>query len=144
MSPITIPDESGGDIPVGQHNVEIVAARESVSRNGNDQIIVDVQDTHGRMLSDWITFSPSALWRAKQVWKAAGLTWPGSGGRIDGDDLVGRHVHITVFQDEYQGVKRNKVQEYAPPMQPDIPFDEEVKTVTASPRQAFGDDDIPF
>ena len=144
MSPITIPQESGGDIPVGDHTVEIIAARDGVSSKGNDQIVVDLQDRDGRVLTDWITITPRALWRVKQVWEAAGLNWPGSGGEIDEQDLVGRHVHITVFEDEYQGVKRNKISEYAQaPPQTDIPFDPPVaKTVTA--RGAFGDEDIPF
>jgi len=147
MSPFTVPDETDGDIPVGDHNVEIIAARDAgFSSNGNPQIVVDLQDINGRVLSHWITITPKTIpWRVKPFWEAAGLVWPDVGAQADEQDLVGRHVHVTVSEREWQGQMRREVSEVAPPVQSDIPFDDPVPQAAPAPGRAiFGDEDIPF
>ena len=45
------------------------------------------------------------------------------GGQVDEQDLIGRHVHIEVVEDTYEGKTRLKVKEVMSPVGVDVPID---------------------
>jgi hypothetical protein len=126
MSPFTF-DAVSGEIPIGQHDVEIVEARAGVNQNsGNDNLRVTFEARDGSQLADYWTKTEKARWRWSQLWISAGLDWPSDdqGGTIDERDLLGRRVHITVVEDTYTGQVRRKVKEVGSPIGSDIPTDD--------------------
>ena len=156
MTPITIGPESA-EIPPGDADARITAAATGKNRTGSTHIRVDLEDAQNRYLTDFVTVTERAMWRVKQLWSAAGLPWPGTdGGRIDERELVGKVVHITVEPEEYEGVTRVKVKEYAAAVGGDIPVDPPANNVKASNpfaaavntggggQQVPEEDDIPF
>jgi hypothetical protein len=140
MSPFEIPAESAV-LPTGQHDVEIVEAVAGTNFNsGNDNLRVVFEASDGSQVTDWWTFTPAALWRWEELWTAAGLAWPHGGGGVDEHDLIGRKVHVTVIEDEYQGQTRRKVKEVSAPVGSDIPADEPEVPATS----VEDDEKVPF
>jgi hypothetical protein len=111
-----------GEIPVGQHDVEIVEAVASVNRNsGHQNLRITFEARDGSQLVDWWTKTSASRWRWEQLWSAAGLKFPVGGGTVDGKDLVGRRVNVEVIEDDYQGKTRLKVKDVAAFVGLDVP-----------------------
>lgn len=150
MSPYTFAT-GDSELPVGQSNVEIIEAKDGpTSSNGNPQMIVELEDVQGRQLTDWVVMTERAKWRVQQLWSAAGLDWPETG-QVDERDLIGKRVHVEVFEDTYNGVTRRKIKEYSKPIGSDVPMDIEPQQLSGGFGAAVGagkpaddDDDIPF
>lgn len=140
MSPFSF-DADTGEIPVGQHDVEIVEAIPGLNNKGNPNLRVIYElPGDGRQLPDWLTAVPRARWVWKRLWEAAGLPFPDDDVDVDEADLIGKRVHIEVVEDTYDGVVRNKVKDVSPYVGSDVPDD--LDTATSDPPAA--DDDVPF
>ena len=102
---------------------------------------VEIEDSAGHRLIDRVYVTPTAMWRLRQLWEAAGLAWGDAGGMADEQALVGRMVHVTVIDEPYGDRVYKKVTEWSPPVASDIPTDPRPTSGGGGPP---ADDDIPF
>jgi hypothetical protein len=140
--PFTFEAESG-EIPVGQHDVEIVEATpKTVGDPPKDKLLVTFEARDGSQVVDWLTKSKPSKFRWEQLWSAAGVPFADDGGKVTFDEtrLVGRRVHIEVIDDEYNGTVRRKVKEVFAPVEPDVPFDMPER----EPASEQDDSEVPF
>jgi hypothetical protein len=143
MSPFAFDAESG-EIPIGQHDVEIVEVKAGCNNKGNPNLRVSFETSDGGQVVDWLVHVPSARWRWRQLWEATGLEFPIDSGEVDETDLIGRRVHIEVIEDTYQGVTRRKVgKEFSAPVGLDVPV-VEAKDSFAAAAGIESDEEAPF
>jgi hypothetical protein len=144
-------------LPPGNHICTIRKAEEGTTRNGNDQIEVQVEKG-GDTLRDWIVITPATLGKVIQLAEAAGVENPGAvsipstewSAWVEG--LVGKKVGVIIRDEPHydtakaaQGQTQRKVQAYCTVEElgqesSDVPAD---MAGFASGPQAQ-DDDIPF
>jgi hypothetical protein len=116
MSPYKVESDSG-ELPAGEHDVEITGVKDKISSKGNPMWIVQMQDAEGRVVVDFIALVPTLQWRIQDLWVSAGLDWPTVGEEVDETQLIGRRVHAAVEISSYNGADRPKVVAYAPPQE---------------------------
>lgn len=95
---------TGDSLPPGSYVVKVVQAEEAESRNGNPQIVVDLQvcegDFSGAEIRDWITVTEVSMGRVVQVLQALGFD-------TDKDvdlqvaEMVGKRAEVVVREESY-------------------------------------------
>lgn len=121
---IVLPDLSGGGgsfepIPDGVYNVKVDACTPEVSQNGNPYLkfvyVVIDGDHSGRKVWDNLTIIAKTDWKQTQVFEA--LTrqpYRSSGLKINPKDLVGLECRAVIYQNEFEGKVRNKIEKILP------------------------------
>jgi len=143
--PFTVPDEEP-ELPVGNHNVRVVAARTGLSRNNNEIIFLDLEeldapgDEDPRTHTALLTLTPKAMFRVREAFDAFGVIMPAAGEEFDEFDLVGKTANIEIV-DQEDGYPP-KVASWAPAVGSDIPDDLPPEPVPP-PGSKFGDD-VPW
>lgn len=66
----------------------------------------------GKQVRDYFTFTVEALFKLVQLLEAIGEDIPNDTSRLNGADLVGKDVGITLGDEEYEGKMRSKPQNY--------------------------------
>jgi hypothetical protein len=153
--PFIVPDEEP-ELPVGNHNVRVIAARTGLSRNGNEIIFLDLEElgaveregegpgdprTHTALL----TLTPRAMFRVRQAFDAFGVAMPAAGEEFDEFDLIGKTANVEIIDPE-DGYPP-KVDSWAPFVGSDIPDDLPPEPVPPEPVPPAGSkfgDDVPW
>jgi len=118
-------DEGGGFlIPEGTYFAEIVECKDRTSQNGDAMIGVKFLITQGEFKNNWvwdsilISDNPDSpgykiLGRSKHFLHVIGEQYEGE---IvwDSANWIGKKLRVVVYQDEYKGRKKSKINEYLP------------------------------
>lgn len=136
---------STGILQPGDHTCKIVEAVETTSASGLPQLQITLEsvspDSAGDQIRDWISLTPQARGRLKQLLEAAGVEVPDGRMTLDLDDLEGRRVKVLVRHAEYQGQLRSRVKAYEFPQD----WVDSAGEKLEEPQPAGGSlDDIPF
>jgi hypothetical protein len=91
--------ESFSLIPLGVHTVKVKDAEFTKAQTGSSQLAIDFEDANGATRKMWCSLVPQALWKAKQVLEALGLTGLDGRVRLNTKTLIGRTCQITVEND---------------------------------------------
>lgn len=123
---------TGDQLPPGSYVVKVVSAEEATSKNGNPQVVVDLQvaegDFAGAEIRDWITITEASMGRVVQALQGLGID-TSRDVDLDVGELVGRRAEVVVREDTYvdrQGETRTsmKVKGYRPVSRAsDVPSD---------------------
>lgn len=109
---IKMVNEVNREIPV-EYLAEVTGAKEKVSAANNPYLELTVAVTHPATgervyITDIFSYTKRALWKLEQLVNVFGLSKDG----LDTDSFLGRFVFITVFHEERDGRKYNKVRAY--------------------------------
>lgn len=114
------PTEGGGSFLVepGEYELRLIDAKESMSQAGNEMLelahrIMMPDGTEGPKVYDRLVFTEKAMWRVDQYVAACGKH-PGEGQTFDlyPSLMFGWTCRAKLKVDEYNGKKRNQVEEY--------------------------------
>lgn len=91
--------ESYSLIPLGTHTVKVKDAEFTKAQTGSQQLAINFEDANGATRKMWCSLVPAALWKAKQVLEALGLTGLDGRIRLNTKTLIGRTCQISVETD---------------------------------------------
>lgn len=91
--------ESFSLIPLGTHTVKVKDAEFTKASTGSPQLAIDFEDANGATRKMWCSLVPQALWKAKQVLEALGLTGLDGRIRLNSKTLIGKTCQISVELD---------------------------------------------
>lgn len=93
----------------GMYNVTIKKAEEKVSASGKPMLFVvfEEDETKSAIFENYL-LTPEALWKLKDLLKAAGFDTSASMD-FDPSELVGIPFKAKVIKEEYNGEERNKI-----------------------------------
>jgi hypothetical protein len=117
--------ESFSYIPVGVHTVKVKDAEFTKAQTGSLQLAINFEDNNGATRKMWCSLVPAALWKAKQVLEALGLTGLDGKVRLNTKTLIGRTCQITVendANDESRQIVTRVSKLAATPVAPEAPF----------------------
>lgn len=112
---------SGFDpIPDGVYKVKVDSVNAKMSKNGNPYlefvyVISEEGDYNGRKVWDNLTIIPTTAWKQQIVLET--LTrqpWRENEMKLNPKDLVGLECRAVIYQNEYEGKVRNKVEKILP------------------------------
>lgn len=142
--PFDVPDDSG-DLPIGDFDVTVTDARTNISKNGNPQIILDLEEIGGarRTHTAFVTVTKRGLFKLHELYNAFGLELK-AGEENDEADFIGRSAHVEIGQPDPE--YPIKVVEWSPPVGSDIPSND--GPTLAEAREAARDEkfgaDLPW
>ena len=139
--PFTVPNEEP-ELPVGNHNVTVIAARTGLSQKGNEIIFLDLEELgsdNPRTHTALLTITPKAMFRVRAAFDALSVDLPAGGEEFDEEDLVGRTANIEIV-DQDDGYPP-KVGEWAPLVGSDIPDD--LPPAPVEPKGSQFDNNVP-
>ena len=100
----------------GSYTVTITDAVEGASSKGTPCIELDMEimdgEYKGRGLKDWVYVTDAAMWRVKQLLKAAQYPFPEGEFDFPPAELIGRKVDLDVRHEVYNGQVKTRVDEY--------------------------------
>lgn len=147
---------SSSTLPPGRHLCVIDSAEESVTSNGNPQIILELRAVAGpdrdSTIRDWQVVVPSTYGRVRQILEAAQIDIQGGEWDLDPQALVGRRVAILVKmetkeQGKHAGKEFPTVWAYDTPKDSDAQASSDVPADTsgfASNGDAAEEEPLPF
>lgn len=104
------PTERPDHVEAGDHEVEVIDAIETTSKNGHEMFELKLKTRSGSFLYDFLVFIPSAYWKIDSFRAATGeKVRPDEEVVLTADDMVGRTGRARLTLEEYNGKKRNKV-----------------------------------
>lgn len=110
------PEEPGSQkvLPDGEYQFEVTNAEEKTSESsGNDMIALTLKIKDGGTVYDYLVNVGDALWKLNNFRASIGDdVKPGVSTDVDPDSFIGRRGTCVLYQDEYQGKKKNKVSDY--------------------------------
>lgn len=95
----------------GQSDFEIIGAKEKRSVNGTNMLIIDAKDPEGGFVRDRICLEGAGAFRAKQFFKAIGISEE-EAESMQAADFVGMGFTANIEQEEYEGKLYSKVKKY--------------------------------
>ena len=114
-------DDNPFYVPPGDHPVRAVNLTSETSKSGNPMFVLELEivagPAEGKKLKTWITRSPAAAWKFREVLVAFGLV-TGSGpakGKFDPRQIIGKAAIAQVEDSEYNGKTTSSVAKVLPP-----------------------------
>jgi hypothetical protein len=103
-------------VPEGDYRVQVKSVKHDTSKDGNPMLVWEfeiVDGKHkGKVLKDYTSLSPKALWKLKQVLEAMGVTVPNKRVALRLERYAGVQLGVTTVDDEYEGKISSKVGDY--------------------------------
>ena len=106
-------------IPPGEYLVGITAAEEKTSKNGHQQVALDLEilegELKGRGVKDWVTVTERAMWRVKQVLMSIGYPNADSGEvDLQAAKMIGGKAVITIKHELWDDKVRLRIDHRKP------------------------------
>lgn len=95
----------------GKHHLTITGAKEGLSTNGNNVIVVDFKDENEAFVRDTICLEGPGAFKCQNFIKALGMS-EDDFGASEASDLVGMELDAEIQLEEYNGEQRSKVKKY--------------------------------
>jgi hypothetical protein len=106
--------EAGGGMPTpdGYYVAEIMEAKQEVSQNGNDMIVVRWKTNINSTVFDRFVILPQSLWVLRTALECMGYDTPDGPFDLDVDDLVGEKCGLEIVNEEYEEKDQPRVTGY--------------------------------
>jgi hypothetical protein len=106
--------EAGGGMPTpdGYYVAEIMEAKQEVSQNGNDMVVVRWKTNLGSTVFDRFVLLPQSLWVLRTALDCMGYDTPDGPFDLDVDDLVGEKCGLEIVNEEYEEKDQPRVTGY--------------------------------
>ena len=95
----------------GKQHLTITGAKEGLSTNGTNVIVVDFKDETGAFVRDNICLEDPGAFKCQNFMKALGLD-EDTFANMEASDLVGMELDAEIKLEEYNGEQRSKVSKY--------------------------------
>jgi Protein of unknown function (DUF669) len=103
-------------IPEGDYRVAVKSVKHDTSKAGDPMLVWEfelVEGKHkGKVLKDYTSLTPKALWKLKGLLEAMGITVPNKRVALRLEKYAGVQLGITAIDDEYEGKISSKVGDY--------------------------------
>jgi hypothetical protein len=105
-------------VPEGEYDFTVKNAKEETSKKGNEMIVLTLQIKDGPIVVDNLVFDDEgkAIWKIDEFRIATGEVINSTEEvEFTSDQCLGRTGRCSLYVDDYEGRKRNKVEHYLPP-----------------------------
>lgn len=103
-------------MPEGEYDFMVKNAIEKTSKNMNDMIVLTLQIKDGPIVVDNLVFDANSTWKIDEFRIATGEVINSTEEVDFGEDqCLGRSGRCSLYIEEFEGRKRNKVEHYLPP-----------------------------
>lgn len=141
-------------VPEGEYDFTVKNATEETSKKGNEMIVLTLQVKDGPIVVDNLVFDPegNSAWKIDEFRVATGEVINVTNEvEFTADQCLGRSGRCSLYIDEFEGRKRNKIEHYLPPGTTAAGTSGSVAAVAAAgPKKVIGynelgePDDIPY
>jgi len=106
--------EAGGGMPTpdGYYVAEIMEAKQEVSSNANEMVVVRWKTNIGSTVFDRFVLLPQSLWVLRTALDCMGYDTPDGPFDLDVDDLVGEKCGLEIVNEEYEEKDQPRVTGY--------------------------------